>query len=666
MSPQVANTPTALTLNSFTRLGYTFSGWNTLANGTGTAYADGASYSFSADATLYAQWSINSYIVTYNGNTNTGGTAPVDGSSPYTYGSTVTVLGNTGSLVKTGYSFNGWNTQADGLGTSYSPAATFTLGAANVTLYAKWNACYALTLNHTGQGTDPVASPTNSIGCTTGQYNAGETINVSGAVPNPGWQISSWTGTNNNTSTASSNSITMPSSVRTATVIYTQEQYTLTITSAHGIVGKSPDKATYVYDDVVQLTATASVGYTFANWSDGLTGSTNPDSITIHGNTTVTANYVLGTNVLTVSKTGTGSGSVTSDPTGIDCGVTCAANFDIGAAVSLTATPATGSTFTGWSGACTGTGACDVTMSASKAVTASFTLNTYTLTVSKTGLGSGTVSSVPAGIYCGASCSANFDYNTAVILTATPAIDSTFTSWSGACTGTGTCNITMSAARTVTANFTLHAPTFSDVPYDYSATLGGVVYPLHDYIEALYDAGYTAGCATDPLRYCPNQTMTRAESAVFMLRGQNGSGYIPPIAPWDTFADNWSPGTWAEKWAEGMLQEGMTAGCQFPANTLPKLFCPWDLFPRVQAAVFGLRMMHGKDYIPPAATGTLFADMTDPGYYGTKWAEQAYLDGLLVACGTQGGKPLFCPNTLLTRAWAAYMVVVAKNLPLGP
>jgi uncharacterized repeat protein (TIGR02543 family) len=84
-------------------------------------------------------WTIvpSSYTLTYNGNTNTGGTAPVDGSSPYTPSSTVTVLGNTGSLIKTGYAFTGWNTAANGSGTTYSPGATFTI-TANTVLYAQW------------------------------------------------------------------------------------------------------------------------------------------------------------------------------------------------------------------------------------------------------------------------------------------------------------------------------------------------------------------------------------------------------------------------------------------------------------------------------------------------------------------------------------------------
>jgi uncharacterized repeat protein (TIGR02543 family) len=79
------------------------------------------------------------YTVTYDGNTNTSGNAPTDGSSPYTAGSTVTVLGNTGSpvLANSGFTFAGWNTAADGSGTSYSPGNTFTI-TVNTTLYARW------------------------------------------------------------------------------------------------------------------------------------------------------------------------------------------------------------------------------------------------------------------------------------------------------------------------------------------------------------------------------------------------------------------------------------------------------------------------------------------------------------------------------------------------
>jgi hypothetical protein len=84
------------------------------------------------------------YTVSYNGNTNTGGNVPTDGSSPYTVGATVTILGNTGTLAKTGFTFSGWNTAADGSGTQYSPGNTFVVISANTILYARWVAVPAV------------------------------------------------------------------------------------------------------------------------------------------------------------------------------------------------------------------------------------------------------------------------------------------------------------------------------------------------------------------------------------------------------------------------------------------------------------------------------------------------------------------------------------------
>src|SRR5262245_31559044 len=103
---------------------------------------------------------------------------------------------------------------------------------------------------------------------------------------------------------------------------------------------------------------------------------------------------------LTVTKAGTGSGTVTSSPAGISCGTTCSGSYNSGTAVTLTAAAASGSTFSGWSGACTGTGSCSVTMDAAKSVTANFDPVTYSLTVTEAGTGSGTVTSSPAGISC--------------------------------------------------------------------------------------------------------------------------------------------------------------------------------------------------------------------------------------------------------------------------
>jgi hypothetical protein len=158
---------------------------------------------------------------------------------------------------------------------------------------------------------------------------------------------------------------------------------------------------------------------------------------------------------LSVSKSGIGSGIISSSPTGINCGSTCAANFAANTSVTLTASAASGSTFSGWGGVCSGTSTtCLVSMTAAKSVRATFALKTYSLSVSKSGDGSGTVASSPAGINCGSICVANFTANSNVILTASPASGSTFSGWGGACSGTGTCTVSMGAAKSVAAQFT--------------------------------------------------------------------------------------------------------------------------------------------------------------------------------------------------------------------
>jgi uncharacterized repeat protein (TIGR02543 family) len=172
---------------------------------------------------------------------------------------------------------------------------------------------------------------------------------------------------------------------------------------------------------------------------------------------------------VTVTKNGTGSGTVASSPAAINCGSTCSTSLAYGTSLALSATPTPGSTFTGWSGACTGTGNCALVVDASKSVTASFATTTtttptpppaspqptYTLTVAKTGNGSGLIASSPAGVYCGATCSVSFPSGRSVTLAAVTTARSTFTGWSGACTGSGTtCTVTMSQAQKVTATFT--------------------------------------------------------------------------------------------------------------------------------------------------------------------------------------------------------------------
>ncbi|HEY4780056.1 MAG TPA: PKD domain-containing protein [Solirubrobacterales bacterium] len=157
---------------------------------------------------------------------------------------------------------------------------------------------------------------------------------------------------------------------------------------------------------------------------------------------------------LTVSETG--AGTVTSSPSGIACGSDCEAEYERGTVVTLIPTAGPGSEFKGWSGACAGTGACEVTISAAKSVSAKFApalKPKFKLTVSETGLGAGTVTSSPSGIACGPACEAEYEEGTSVALVANPGAEAEFKGWSGACTGTGACEVTMSQVRSVGAEF---------------------------------------------------------------------------------------------------------------------------------------------------------------------------------------------------------------------
>ncbi len=190
---------------------------------------------------------------------------------------------------------------------------------------------------------------------------------------------------------------------------------------------------------------------------------------TVQG-TGVTANYLV-----TVSKSGSGSGTVTA--TGINCGSDCKQAYSSGSSVTLSASAASGSVFSGWSGGgCSGTGSCTVTMSADTTVTATFNVSsdTFTLTTTVTGSASGTVTSDLAGINCGSDCSEAYAVNTSVTLTASPGSGASFKSWSGACSGTSTtCSVFMSAAKSVTATF---SKTYTDDPITSQSTLIKVVH----------------------------------------------------------------------------------------------------------------------------------------------------------------------------------------------
>src|SRR5437870_1241152 len=205
---------------------------------------------------------------------------------------------------------------------------------------------------------------------------------------------------------------------------------------------------------VVTLTAAPGSGSTFNGWSgcDTVSGATCTVTMTAAKSVSATFNPSSQRFTLTVNRAGTGSGTATSSDGLISCPSTCTATYDSGITVTLTASPASGSTFTAWSGCDTVSGTtCTVTMTAAKSVTATFTAQRFTLTVNRAGTGSGTATSSDGLITCPSTCTATYDSGISVTLTASPASGSTFSAWSGCDTVSGaTCTVTMTAAKSVT------------------------------------------------------------------------------------------------------------------------------------------------------------------------------------------------------------------------
>jgi exo-beta-1,3-glucanase (GH17 family) len=187
-------------------------------------------------------------------------------------------------------------------------------------------------------------------------------------------------------------------------------------------------------------------------------------------------------------------------------------------------------------------------------------------------------------------------------------------------------------------------PTFPDVAFTYWA---------HDWIERLYQDGITGGCGTNPLAYCPEGTVTRAQMAVFLLRGIHGPGYIPPpVGPGTGFGDV-SPNYWAAAWIKQLAAEGITGGCG-SGN-----YCPESPVTRAQMAIFLLRSKHGSSYSPPAVGGsTGFTDVA-PTYWAAAWIKQLVAEGITAGCGTG----TYCPELPVTRAQMAVFLVRTFNLP---
>jgi hypothetical protein len=217
------------------------------------------------------------------------------------------------------------------------------------------------------------------------------------------------------------------------------------------------------YGTAVTLTAMPATGWRIDHWSGACGGTTDSCQVTLDAPVTATATFAPITDSLAVVLAGSGRGEVIaassacSGDSCFDCPTdACSAAVDQGATVTLTATAGSDSEFAGWSGPCTGTATCTVTIGASTTVHARFDLVPEQLTVELTGSGAGHVGA-PELIDCGnggSRCAATVSADTPITLTATPSATSRFAGWSGPCTGAAlTCVVTLHDATIATADF---------------------------------------------------------------------------------------------------------------------------------------------------------------------------------------------------------------------
>ena len=294
---------------------------------------------------------------------------------------------------------------------------------------------YVLVVQTVGQGSVTIDPEQTS-------YAYGDVVTLT-ATADPGWTFSAWSGDATGTDAEITVTITADTGV---TATFTQDEYTLAVnTVGSGNVTRDPDQTTYHYNDVVTLTATPALGWSFDVWSGD--ADCEDGVVTITGDTTCTATFARNEYTLTVDTVG--SGSVTKDPD--------QATYHYGDVVTLTATPALGWSFDVWSGdADCADGV--VTITGNTTCTATFTQNEYTLTVNT--VGSGNVTRNPD--------QTTYHYGDVVNLTAIPVSGWDFDGWSGDLSGAvNPTQVTMNGNKAVTANFSLTPVT----PVTYTLTL---------------------------------------------------------------------------------------------------------------------------------------------------------------------------------------------------
>ena len=369
------------------------------------------------------------YTLTLNANNGTITPNPTGGT--YDDGTSVTLT----ATPNAGYEFTGWSGDASGT----TNPLTITMDADKTVTATFARIQRTLTLNATNGS---VATNPNPTG---GTYDDGTSVTIT-ATPDAGYEFVGWSG--DAAGMTNPINITMDAD-KTVTAVFQIIKRTLSLNSTNGTITANPNPVNGNYDDgtVVTLTAVPDAGYEFVEWTGDLSGTTNPLTITMDADKTVTAIFARIQRTLTLNAT---NGSVTTNPN------PTGGTYDDGTSVTLTATPDAGYEFTGWSGDASGTtNPLTITIDSDKTVTAIFQVIQYRLILGSTN-GNISVDTAPDFVDP-ATGVGSYNVGTVVQLTATPISGYKFDDWSGDASGTSNpVTITMDADKTVTANFSVN------------------------------------------------------------------------------------------------------------------------------------------------------------------------------------------------------------------
>ncbi len=364
---------------------------------------------------------VTQYTLTLNATDGTVTPNPAGGT--YDDGTSVTLTATPDS----GYEFTGWSGDASGT----TNPLTITMDA-DKTVTAIFTVIQrTLTLNATNGSATAAPNPS------TGTYDDGTVVTLT-ATPDAGYVFTGWSG--DASGTTNPLNITMDAD-KTVTANFGPIQRTLTVNATNGSVATNPNPTGGTYDDgtSVTLTATPNAGYKFTGWSGDASGTTNPLTITMDADKTVTAMFSKIQLTVTINAT---NGSVTTNPNPVS------GTYDDGTSVTFTAVPDAGFKFDGWSGDLTGsTNPRTISIVSDLNITANFSPIQRTLTLGTSTNGSITASPGPVN--------GTYDNYSVVTLTAVPDAGYEFAGWNGIAGGTtNPINVTMDADKTVSANFT--------------------------------------------------------------------------------------------------------------------------------------------------------------------------------------------------------------------